>query len=196
MTDESQQRQARRLSRPLPKLSGSQATALAQQCLAVKIQPPLQHLPFTGDGRRVATDDLRRSPRHAPSMQARDLITNSIGIALIGRTGLSTAPVAARPATLRSGTALRPPRSRPPRWVPRCPCGRAPPPSSSTRWCTRSTACLGWAGAPTPLPGRPDQPAPVRPPDGASSLTALPSWRALRICLLSATRSRLHPGDL
>src|SRR5216684_4394423 len=79
VTDEPKQRQARRVSRPLPELSGSQATALAQQRLAVKIQPRLQHLPLTGDVRRVVTDDLRRSPRHAPSMQVRDLMTNSIG---------------------------------------------------------------------------------------------------------------------
>ena len=51
-----------------PELFGGQAAALAEQRLAVKVQPDLQHLPLTGDERRALAGDLRRCPWHAPSI--------------------------------------------------------------------------------------------------------------------------------
>jgi hypothetical protein len=46
-------------------LRGGQAAAFAQQRLAVKVQPRLQHLPLPGDLGHVLAGDLRRFPRHA-----------------------------------------------------------------------------------------------------------------------------------
>lgn len=57
--DEPEQRQARRQGGALAKPAYGQAAAPAQQDLAVKIQPRLQHLPLTGDIQRVLADDLR-----------------------------------------------------------------------------------------------------------------------------------------
>lgn len=65
-----EQRQARRRRRLPPKLLTAQAPAFVQQCLALVVQPGLEHRPFVPDQGRVGPANLGRCPHHERSMQA------------------------------------------------------------------------------------------------------------------------------
>jgi hypothetical protein len=60
--DKAEQRKRRWRRGALPELVGGQAFAFAQQRLAMKVKPCLEHLPLSGDIGRFLTGDLWRCP--------------------------------------------------------------------------------------------------------------------------------------